>query len=306
MKQINEDFVTIRNESLEIKVKSLGAELTSLKTISDNCEYLWQCDVKYWTGQSPILFPIVGRVENNKYKIDDKEYELGIHGFAMNSEFILTEKLNNSLTYKLCSNSETLKKYPYKFELGIKYKLEKKELAVSFEVKNIDNKMIWFSIGAHPGFNCPLDKNESFDDYSLIFEHNETVNRLLLDGGLCLMTNGEESFLNNEKEIKLSAKLFEKSAIILKKLKSNKITLKSKKCKKNVSVMFAGFPYLGIWTMPNAPYVCIEPWYGLPSTKGQDADLKTKEGILSLEPEKTFQCLYKIIIGNLSNDNADE
>ena len=70
--------------------------------------------------------------------------------------------------------------------------------------------------------------------------------------------------------------------------------------------MFAGFPYLGIWTMPNAPYVCIEPWYGLPSTKGQDADLKTKEGILSLEPEKTFQCLYKIIIGNLSNDNADE
>lgn len=287
---------TLKNEYLQIGVSSLGGELISLKAAEDSLEYLWQGNPQYWSKQSPILFPIVGRLENGSYHMDGQVFKMEeTHGFTKESEFQLVEKAADCLTYKLTDNTETLKKYPFKFELTACYKLEGNQLIIKNSVKNTDDKTIWFSIGAHPGFNCPLYESESMEDYYLEFEQDEFIHRLMLKDNLL---NGEkELFLDHEKVVKLSHKLFEKKAIILKGLKSKSVTIKNTRNDKRITVSFDGFPYLGIWSAENdAPFVCIEPWYGITSSQNANVDFREKQGILSLECGKTFECEYSIVV----------
>jgi len=286
---------TIENNRLQVRVKTLGAELTSLETIDNGSEYLWQGDPRYWAGQAQVLFPIVGRVENGTCLIENEEYELGVHGFAKEREFRLVEQEPESLTYSLESDKDSLQNYPYRFALKVQYSLSGNALSVGYRVHNIDTRTLYFSTGAHPGFNCPWNEGTSMEDYSLVFEEPETAIRILHKEGL--LNGGTELFLKGENRIKLSHELFGGGAIILKGLKSRNVTLKCSRSKRQVRVDFAGFPYLVIWSAKgNAPFVCIEPWYGVPSTRGKKRDLSKKEGIISLEAGRIFQCQYSIIV----------
>ncbi|MBO9698764.1 MAG: aldose 1-epimerase family protein [Sporocytophaga sp.] len=280
------------NECLKVSVKSSGAELISLKKTMANKEFLWQGDPAFWGRRAPVLFPIVGRLAGNKYQSDDEVYELPQHGFARDMHFDLVDQQDQSLTYKLSSSEETLKLYPYNFELTIEYKLQKSKLIVSYEVKNTDDKTIYFSIGAHPALRCPIEQGEEFTDYYLEFEKKETVNRYLLTDGL--LNGKSEPVLNNENILPLSVDLFTgKDAIIFKDLKSSVVSLKSKKSSHKITMDFAGFPYLGVWTKPG-PFICLEPWFGVADQIGFEGQFKDKEAMRSLVKGKTFKCEYSI------------
>ncbi len=280
---------TLSNGKIQITINHIGAELTSLKT-DDGCEYLWQSNPDYWVRQSPVLFPIVGRFEEFRYWFEDKEYEIEQHGFAKESLFELAEKGVDKLVFRLNSNLETLKKYPFDFEFLVEYRLEENTLVNRFVVKNIGNRTMWFSIGAHPGFRCPLNIGENMTDYYLEFSENETIERGFLEDNV--RTDKTELFLQNEKIVPITPELFQRAAIILEGLRSDKVVLKSDKTKRAVTVEFPGFPYLGIWSAPG-PYICIEPWYGVIGRRG-DIDLKKKEGIQSLTGGRIFECQYRI------------
>jgi galactose mutarotase-like enzyme len=284
---------SIENEFLKISAKDSGAELISIKNKKNNLEYLWQGDPQFWGRRAPVLFPIVGKLNANKYKAEGNSYELPQHGFARDAYFDISEKQDAFLTFILKSNPETLKVYPYKFELHISYKLIKNRIEVIYEVRNTDDKKIWFSIGAHPAFNCPIDPKLKFGDYFLEFEIEENADKYLLEDGL--LNGKKEKLLNKEKKIQLTDKTFLNDAIIFKNLKSSVISLKSNASPASLNFNFKGFPFLGIWSKPG-PFVCIEPWFGHADMVNFSGELKDKEGIQGLGKGASFSCSYSVEI----------
>lgn len=282
----------IENRHLSVEVNALGAELKSIFNKKNNKEYLWQAHPAFWTRRAPVLFPIVGKVRNNNYQAEGKSFMLGQHGFARDVAFDLLAKDETSLIYETRNSGGTLKVYPYRFSLRIQYQLIENTVAVSYEVLNEDDKTIYFSIGGHPGFNCPLHDNEKLTDYYLEFEKIETAERHLLTDGLF---NGETALvLKEEKIINLSETPFEADAVVFKNLRSSFVKLKSRKSDYELTFDFKGFPYLGIWKKPEAPFICIEPWFGLADKVNSSGRLEEKEGILSLIQNEKFSCLYSI------------
>jgi len=281
----------LENGKLSIDVKSYGAELTSIKY--NGKEFLWEADKKYWGRHSPILFPIVGKLIDNVTYIDDKEYSMGQHGFGRDSEFKEVEKSDNKVTYLLTYSDETLKMYPYKFELYISYELYENKVKVTYKVKNVDDKEMYFSVGGHPAFKWPLVENEKFEDYYIEFEKNETQKFIKNNSG-CLSYE-DNLIIENTNRIDLNKSKFDIDTFVFKDLNSNKVSFKSKKSTASVAIEFNGFPYLGIWSKENeAPFICLEPWCGIADFISHDKNFKTKEGILKLNVGEIFERSYVI------------
>jgi len=283
----------LANEKYIIEVKAHGAELSSFRNTQHNLEYIWQADPNVWSRHAPVLFPIVGKLPNGEYQYGGKSYKLPQHGLARDLDFTLEHKTETSLTFALTSSEETLAVYPFFFRLEIKYALIQNALEITYTVQNTGAETLFFSIGAHPAFRCPLLPNEAFTDYYLEFEKPETLNRYLLQDGL---QNGEtELVLTEEKRLPLQYELFEKDAIVLKNLTSEKITLKTDKQAHGVAFEFKNYPYFGIWTKEKgAPFVCLEPWHGIASSVGDTGELSKKEGIMHLAAGENFTCSYTI------------
>jgi len=284
----------IHNDYITVEADTKGAELMSIKTIKDNLEYLWQADPKVWGRHAPILFPIVGKLKDDRTIIEGETYSMGQHGFARDLEFQIIGKTAESISFQLLCNEETLKKYPFKFNLLVEYTLIKNKLEISYKVKNIDNKVIYFSIGAHPGFICPLFKNEKFEDYFLEFSKKEDADIHLFEDG---MFSGEKVHqLKGDTIIPITRELFINDALVYENLNSKSISLSSRKHQRGVKVTFEGFPYLGIWSKPqgDGDFVCIEPWFGLADFKDSDGIYENKKGMMSLKEEKCFECKFVI------------
>ena len=283
----------IFNTEIAVEVNSTGAELMSLKTQKDGLEFLWQGEPEYWKRRAPLLFPIVGVFEKDRYMFKGKEYEIELHGFIKDCPFELLESSETSLLYRFSGNEATIMKYPFEFDLYVSYQLSGSRVIIERKVVNKNNDKMWFSIGEHPGFRCPLFENESMEDYYLYFEKSEYINRRFVEDGL--QTGRQELFINNEKTVNLSSKLFESRVAIMKGLESNYVELKSARNSRTVKVSFSGYPYLGIWSPETgAPFVCIEPWYGITSSKNRAEDIRDREGILWIEPNGVFECGYSI------------
>ena len=273
---------------LEIEAKSEGAELTSIK--KDGIEKLHD-GKEFWNRQSPILFPIVGKLKDNKAIIDDKVCEMGQHGFARDMKFEVVKDEPNEKEYVLKANEETLKKYPYLFKLTVKYHVKEDILTVSYEVENTDTKNIFFGIGAHPALKCDY----STEKYYLEFEKEENeIGILQLEEGLISKARLKEEILD-ENRIYLTKNIFEEDAIIMQNIQSNKIYLKEvDKEEPILEFDFTGFPYLAIWSKKGAPFVCIEPWYNTADYKESTGIFEEKQKIIGLNPKEKFKCKYKI------------
>ncbi|UUW07848.1 aldose 1-epimerase family protein [Flavobacterium plurextorum] len=279
---------TISNSTLKASINHAGAELFSLKNNQEK-EYIWEGNPNFWGKHSPILFPIVGTLKNNTYTIDQKEYQLSRHGFARDMEFQLIEKTENSAVFSLESNHETLKKYPFEFELQLIYSLEKTSLNIEYIVINKSERKMPFSIGAHPAIALP----ENFENYSFKFEKEELLKFNLLENDL--ISNKTEVLKTLDNLVRLNYKLFENDALVFKTLESNSLTILENE-KPYIEVDFEDFPSLGIWTKDQAPFVCIEPWFGYSDTAENSGDLYQKEGILLLDADQIFHSKFSIKI----------
>ncbi|PVX47339.1 galactose mutarotase-like enzyme [Flavobacterium sp. 103] len=279
---------TISNSYLTAQIKHTGAELCSLKDNS-NKEYIWSGNPEFWGKHSPVLFPIVGTLKDNSYQHDNIQYHLSRHGFAREMEFELIDKQETSATFSLVSSPETKEKYPFDFDLHLIYTLENKSLKIEYKVFNNGETKMPFSIGAHPAFDLP----GNFENYSLVFEKNETLNYYLLKDGLISDTTDELHL--DENELHLNYELFANDALVFKKIASKSITI-LEKSKPFLKVSYSDFPDLGIWTPSNAPFICIEPWFGYSDTIDKSGNLFEKEGIQILEANGIFHSLFSIII----------
>ncbi len=288
---------TLANSLLKITVAGRGAELKSITALADGTEYLFDSDPVWWKYSSPVLFPIVGKVRDGKYRTEGQTFELGQHGFARTSDFWLVDATDDTLNFALESNAATLKVYPYKFRLEISFELAGNEVKVFWKVANVDNKEIYFSIGAHPALRCPLCFGETFEDCYLKFNQPEKSARLVLtaDG----LTHDRIPTLDGT-ELNLNYEIFKGDALIFDDLKSDEISVCSRKSSKSITVRAKNFPYWGLWTpaQGGAPFVCIEPWLGHADYVDFNGELKDKEGIIKLAVGETFKTEMDFIVNN--------
>lgn len=278
-------IITLSNTKISASINTLGAELIKLE--KNNKNYIWTVDETYWNKTSPILFPIVGRLKNDSYSFKNKSYKLPRHGFARNFDFKVENQTENSALFSLESNAETFQQFPFEFELKMEYRLTENGLEITYLVSNKSNEVMPFSIGAHPAFAI----DNAFDNYSLVFNPSEKMISHQLEN-----EQFDDSFREIEAKngkINLDYSLFEKDALVFKELKSNEITLQHNN-EFVLKMSFEGFPYLGIWTKPNAPFLCIEPWCGLADNLNHNGNIEDKEGINFLQPQEVFSRTIKI------------
>ncbi|MCP4603521.1 MAG: aldose 1-epimerase family protein [Proteobacteria bacterium] len=279
---------------MTIEIAKLGAELKSIVDNKTGIEYLWQADPTYWGRSAPILFPIVGRLKDDKYVVNDTTYRLPQHGFARDSMFNIVENRNDLTLFELRANLETKKTYPFDFSLKVDYRLEENRIETTYTVVNNGNGLMYFSIGSHPAFNIPFGDG-TYTDYFIEFEKNEPLRRCGLQDGL--QSAEPQRVLAQNKTIPLTDKLFDRGALVFKGLQSKNISLKNKLDAREIIVSAPGTPFLGIWSKPDcAPFICIEPWFGIADSVNSDHDLSKKEGILSLPPDQAFKTTYSITV----------
>ena len=289
---------TLQNDVLKITVADRGAELKSITALADGADYLFDSNPIWWKFSSPVLFPIVGKLVGDKYRVDGKEYTLPGHGFARTTDFWLVDTTENALTFALESNAATLKVYPYKFRLEISFELIGNEVKVLWKVANVDDKEIYFSIGAHPAICCPLAYRENFDDCYLKFNRAEKSSRVPLTANGTL--SHERIPTLDGDELNLSYELFKGDAFVFDDLKSDEVSVCSRKSSKKITVRAKNFPYWGFWTpaQGGAPFICIEPWHGHADYEDFTGELKDKEGIIKLAVGATFETEMSFIIGD--------
>jgi galactose mutarotase-like enzyme len=278
----------IKNSILTAEINHFGAELISLKT-NQNREYIWEGNPEFWGKHSPVLFPIVGTLKNNSFLYNEKEYHLSRHGFARDMEFELINSTENSAIFSIQSSEETLKVYPFEFELQLIYALEEKNLTIAYKVINKGKYTMPFAIGAHPAFALP----NQFENYAIAFDKEEPLEYYLLDHDL--VSSKTKKLEVHDKQIPLTYQLFENDALIFKTLQSNSLTILENE-NPILKVHFKDFPNLGIWTKMNAPFLCIEPWFGYSDTNENSGNLLEKEGIQILESNSTFHSEFSIEI----------
>ncbi|MDQ3393548.1 MAG: aldose 1-epimerase family protein [Bacteroidota bacterium] len=284
---------SLENETLSVKINAVGAELISLITKKNNLEYIWQAHPEAWARHAPVLFPFVGKLKGDSFSYQGKNYHMSQHGFARDKEFHPVKHGEASISLQLNSDEDSLKIYPFPFELTTTYTLDGNKLSVHHQIYNPEASAMYFSIGAHPAFRCPL-LGEGFDDYYLEFESEEKLVRHKIKEGL--LSGEKETVKNDSNVIHLQKELFKEDALVFKELKSKFVTLKNKANDHQVKVSLEGFPYLGIWTkmVKTADFLCIEPWLGLADHVNHEGDIVKKEGINKLVSYKRFDCSYYI------------
>jgi galactose mutarotase-like enzyme len=287
---------TIENEYLKVNISARGAELTSIYNKADSTEHLWQGNPEIWPWHGPNLFPFVGVTMNNQIKVDGTRYETQRHGFIRTTDLNLIDSNNLHAKFSLPYSDETLAVYPFKFEYQVIYDLIDNTLRITYKVINLDEKPVYFSVGAHPGFNVPFYPGESYNDYYLDFEQEEELlaYTLTTDGTLSGQT---KPVVLNGKKLQLDKELFAKDALVFKDIKSKEITIRSDKHDKYVSVQYPHFKHMGIWAKYKADFVCIEPWLGYADQDGEVIEIKDKPAIMNIDKGHVYEAEHFISIG---------
>lgn len=284
----------IKNDKLTLTVSEHGAELQSIKDSKGN-EYLWDGDDKYWNRHSPILFPIVCGLWKDTYRTEGGTYHLGRHGFARDTDFKLIAKGDNRITYALTDSEETLKDYPYHFNLAITYRLDGNKIHVIWHVENTDTKPIYFQIGGHPAFLVPGAKKGEHLEGRLRFD-NKAPQRLYGNTGGCI-TNGHFPVETEDGVWKFTEESFAEDAVIFDHSQLKRIEILDGD-DNAVVTLDINTPAVGIWspTGKHAPFVCIEPWYGIHDWAEYAGEFKDKYLMNKLLPGSSFMSQYTITI----------
>ena len=270
--------VTLASSQIVVQISPIGAEVVRLQ----NCmgqDLLWDGDPCFWKGRSPILFPIVGKLPNDRVLINGNIYAIQQHGFARQSTFDLVSASESTCRFQLIANDETRCIFPFEFRVIVDYEIVHSTLQVIATVENTSPKPMPASFGFHPAFRWPLPNAGPRSAHKLIFDYNETQPIRRLQNGLLNPISAKNPVFN--REIQLSDQLFENDVVIFDVLKSRGITY-SGEGSQSLRIDFPDMPHLGLWSRPGAGFVCIEPWQGFSTPHDFNGELSTKPGIVKI------------------------
>lgn len=286
---------TLKNELLTVSIDSLGAELAGVTDNRTNHQFLYQGNTDFWDRRSPVLFPLIGNVWNGVFRMDGKEWPMGQHGFARDKEFTIMEGMpDDEAWFAFESDDATLAVYPRRFRLEIGYRLHETRLTVMWRVRNLDDKEMSFHIGAHPGFYYPdFNPSDPVHGY-LLFDRTSLTTQLIKEKG-CIGEETMEVATDSEGMVPIKSDTFDIDTIILADSQVHRVSLLGKDRRPYLSVLFDA-PVVGIWSKCHqAPYVCIEPWWGRADRIGFEGDFSEREYAETLAPGETFSASYMII-----------
>lgn len=289
----------LQNEWMQVEFDRVGATLSSVIEKESGLEYLWQGDPTYWSGQSPVLFPMCGSLRENKATTEDgKPIAMPRHGLVRKEEFVLEEQTETSICFSITSDENMFAQYPYAFKLFLNYTLVEKTITVTYQIQNLGEQTMPCAIGGHPGFNCPIDPKKSYDDYQLIMNQPEVANvpTPVTENGLIDVAH-RTLFLNEETTVRLSHEMFHKDGVIFDELVSRSIVYTDQEKEHGVRLDFADFPYLILWSTQNdGPFIAIEPWSGLSTCSDEDDIFEHKRNMMFVEKDETKELTFSITI----------
>lgn len=270
----------IENSRYRVVVSTVAAEIHSFYDKELKIEYMWQGDAAYWSGRNPILFPVIGSSYDKKYYFNNVAYTMGNHGFARHANFEFVSQTENAVTLRLTQNEETLKQYPFYFNLLVEYQLMEGLLQINYCIENTGQQPMPFNFGLHPAFNCPLEKNKTFEDYHIGFNNQNPVYSNLW------------ALKKADFPIQLEKSKFKDVPTwLFTGISASEIVMGDGH--HGVGVAVVGFPVVAVWT-PQAPFVCLEPWLGLSKDTQQDLAFEDREATCLLAPGKQRRISYHI------------
>ena len=287
---------TLSNGILTVQVNEFGAELQSIR--KNGHEYLWQGDSAFWGRRSPVLFPIVGSVWEKKYRVDGREYEMGQHGFARDTEFTLVSESDSEVWYRMESTEATRKVYPWDFVLEIGYKLSGNSLKVMWKVTNPSTEDIFFQIGAHPAFNYPDYNPQTQERGFFVFDNQGPLDCIRIKEKGCVDAETLHHLALEDSTLALTRNTFDEiDTIILQDSQVAEVALLKPDRTPYLTVRFDA-PVIGLWSPPckNAPFICIEPWFGRCDRANYEGDFRHRDWVNTLAPGATFSASYTIVI----------
>lgn len=282
-------LVTLKDQGFTVQLETKGAELKSYREPSGK-EFIWNSDPDFWPRSSPVLFPSIGNLREGKTIINDIEYKLSKHGFARDMEMECQQEADNKAVFRCQYHEDTLKCYPFRFRFCLAYELKGDSLYMTYLVENLDDKDMYYHLGAHPGFMCPLEKGESFSDYILKFPYKETCDSPVYDlEHMQFDPVHTRRYLDNSDSLQLDYTLFDIDALVFPHLKSKSVQLLNPATQKGVQVDYPDFSTIAFWTPANihAPFLCIEPWNGAAIFADEDDHFAHKRDIQILSPGET-------------------
>lgn len=292
----NGTMITLKNDNLTVEIAELGAQLHSIQRNDNKIEYLWQGDPDSWKRQAPILFPFVGRLMNDQYKFAGKTYHQTQHGFARDREFEVVDQTASKVVLEQTDSEETLKVFPFAYQLRVIYELVGGQLSVRYAVTNPDSKKsLIYAIGAHPGFNMPLNSEGSFDKVQLSVTPAEEYSRVVLDGSY--NDSGNPTLIDMHEPKTINHELFKNDAIIFETGGAKfTATLTDPSNNHGVHVHTVGTQHVGVWSPypAKANLVCIEPWWGIADNVNADGNLLHKQGMHRLAPQDSTEYQFSI------------
>jgi len=290
----------LENDLLLIEIESFGAELKGVKNKATGQDYLWYADPKFWGRTSPVLFPFVGGLRDKKFTYNGKTYEMGQHGFARDMEFALISEQADALWFELVSTEETVAKYPFAFVLQIGYELKADTVKVIWKVKNpgqeameVADQDLLFSIGAHPAFLCPIHGEENKAGYKLYFEEVDVIRHRGNANAAGLAEHEDLSLELTDHRAVITEDFFDRCTYIIEGNQTKCVGLEDPQGRRYLTMEF-DMPLFAIWSPEgkNAPFLCIEPWFGRCDAVDFEGSLEEREYGNSLKKDEEFETFY--------------
>lgn len=294
--------ITMQNDKLLIELNLHGAELRRIQNLQTGKDLLWNADPSFWNRSSPVLFPFVGQVRDKFFTYEGVQYPMGQHGFARDMDFVLTSQTEDTIWFKLESNEESMAKYPLPFILEIGYELKDNAVKVLWKVTNPAEKTLYFSIGAHPAFMCPINEGEKQSDCAFLLKDqkgqivNTFINTIFGQNGLVSLDKEERT--TEDGVMILKDGFFDNDALVIEDSQIGEVAILGKDGRPYITVTFTS-PVVGLWSPPkkHAPFVCIEPWYGRSDDMEFVGELKDRKWGNCLVQNEVFEGSYTIKIG---------
>jgi galactose mutarotase-like enzyme len=286
-------WVSLASSHLSAAVDPLGAQLSALRDHAGR-DLLWDGDPAIWSGRSPILFPIVGALAGGSYRLGDRQYSLGRHGFARGMMFEVAASTPASAEFRLKDTEASLRAYPFRFELRIRFELDGPTLRVTAIIRNTGDDAMPASFGFHPAFRWPLPYGSTRESHFIEFSDDEPapIRRLNAAG---LLTAKRHPTPVVDRRLALDDALFRDDVIIFDELRSRCASFGADDGPRIV-VRCADAPYFGVWTKPGAGFICLEPWHGVADLDGFSGDFTAKTGVFIVPVGKSVEAEMAITL----------